>query len=202
MLKIIGCGGHARSAADIYLETSDGEVITFYDDNARADEMILGSLVKKTSQINIVSGDKMHIAIGDNKKREKIFSLYKSKQVLFPNIISKYAYVSETAKLGEAILIGDFCHIGPEVVIGNNTIINNGAIVEHEVNIGKNCHIAPRSVISGRSIIGDNVFLGVGSVVKDSITIGSDITIGAGAVVVSNLTETGTYVGVPARKIE
>jgi len=42
----------------------------------------------------------------------------------------------------------------------------------------------------------------VGTAVINNITIGDGVTVGAGAAVVKNLTETGTYVGVPARKIK
>ena len=43
--------------------------------------------------------------------------------------------------------------------------------------------------------------LGVGSAVKNNVSITSDCTIGAGAVVVDNIEESGTYVGVPAKKV-
>lgn len=202
MLKIIGCGGHARSVADIYSSSTDDNII-FYDDNARDEEYILNYPVRKIKKLKITTGDKLHIAIGDNEKREKFFSYYsQDKRISFPNVISNNSYISKTAKLKEGILIGDFCHIGPEVEIGSNTIINNGAIVEHEVKIGDNCHIAPRAVISGRSKIGNNVFLGVGAIVKDSVIICDNIILGAGAVIVNNLLEAGTYVGIPARKIK
>lgn len=40
---------------------------------------------------------------------------------------------------------------------------------------------------------------GANSVILGGVTIADDIIIGAGSVVTSDLTETGTYVGAPAR---
>ncbi len=44
--------------------------------------------------------------------------------------------------------------------------------------------------------------MGIGSVVSNNINITSGCKVGAGAVVVKDIDETGTYVGVPARKID
>ncbi|NMB64651.1 MAG: hypothetical protein GYA16_07255 [Spirochaetes bacterium] len=93
-------------------------------------------------------------------------------------------------------------HIGPFCKIGDNNIINNGAIIDHEVSIGNHCHLAPNSTISGRTLIGDYVFLGVGATIIDKLKVCSNVTIGAGAVVTKDITEPGTYVGVPAVRIK
>ena len=43
--------------------------------------------------------------------------------------------------------------------------------------------------------------IGVGACVKNNINIAPNCTIGAGAVVVKDISESGTYIGVPARKM-
>ena len=48
--------------------------------------------------------------------------------------------------------------------------------------------------------MGEKTWIGIGSVVSNNIDICSDCMIGAGAVVVKNIDESGTYIGVPARK--
>ena len=44
--------------------------------------------------------------------------------------------------------------------------------------------------------------LGIGSVVSNNVNICSSCKLGAGAVVVKNITEPGTYVGVPVRRVD
>lgn len=50
-------------------------------------------------------------------------------------------------------------------------------------------------------MIGKDSWVCVGSSISNSITISNDVIIGAGAVVVDNLSEPGTYAGIPARRI-
>jgi UDP-N-acetylbacillosamine N-acetyltransferase len=49
--------------------------------------------------------------------------------------------------------------------------------------------------------LGDHCFVGAGAVIIDKVKIGSNVFIGANAVVLKDISEAGTYVGNPARKI-
>ena len=49
--------------------------------------------------------------------------------------------------------------------------------------------------------IGKGTWLGVGSIVSNNLNIISSCKVGAGAVVVKDITEAGTYIGVPARRV-
>lgn len=196
-LVIFGCGGHSRSVADIILASQPLVSLSFVDPYARENETIYGFPVIK----EFVIGDSpVFIAIGDNAgRKEKIEELG---DVNLISVISEKAHVGYKAIISAGCFVGNYCHIGPEAVIGKNTIINNAAVVEHEVKIGSHCHIGPNVTISGRCKIGDMVFVGVGSTVKDYVSICSNVIIGAGATVVKNISEPGTYVGCPVRKIK
>ena len=47
--------------------------------------------------------------------------------------------------------------------------------------------------------IGNSTWIGAGATVSNNVNICGECTIGAGAVVVKDITEPGTYIGVPAR---
>ena len=51
-------------------------------------------------------------------------------------------------------------------------------------------------------MIGDGVWIGVGSCIRNNIAICADCMVGAGAVVTKSITEKGTYVGLPAKRIK
>lgn len=195
-LIIFGCGGHARSVADIFLSNEPDSEIVFVDDNAKSGEKILGFPVLKEVMVE----EPYFIAIGDNSKREEQYKKVKTQGLI--SVISRSSYIGRNIRIGTGCFIGNGVHLGPEVQIGTNTIVNNHAIVEHEVKIGSHSHIGPNATISGRSEVGDRVFVGVGATVIDGIRICSDVTVGAGSVVVDDITGSGTYVGVPARKIK
>jgi UDP-3-O-[3-hydroxymyristoyl] glucosamine N-acyltransferase len=60
----------------------------------------------------------------------------------------------------------------------------------------------PGSIISGNCKIGDSVYLGSNSSVREKTKITDDIIVGLNSGVVKNITESGTYVGVPAKRIK
>lgn len=62
-------------------------------------------------------------------------------------------------------------------------------------------HIAPSVTICGRVKIGNNVFCGVGCKIVDNVSICDNVTLGAGAIVIDDIIESGTYIGVPAKRI-
>ncbi len=195
MLIFFGCGGHARSAADLILSYEKTKIL-FVDENARENERILGW---ETVRFYTLQEEDYFVAIGDNAKRKALFETLKGGRPI--SILSPRAYFGKGSNIAKGCFIGNFSHIGPEVTVGENTIINHGAIIEHEVIVGKHCHVGPNAAISGRCVIGDLVFVGVGATVKDSITICSEVIVGAGATVVKDITEPGVYVGTPAKKL-
>ncbi len=198
-LHIFGCGGHARSVADIYLNLYPKEELLFIDTNAIIGEHIFTFPVVKEVLLDIRQ-ESVFVAIGDNRLRKTFFDKHITCNIL--SIISKSAYIGLNALIKRGCFVGNFCHIGPDVVINEDTIINNGAIIEHEVKIGKHCHIAPNAIISGRTVLDNEVFVGAGATIIDKIKICSQVIIGAGSTVISHIDEPGTYVGNPARKIK
>lgn len=197
----IGCGGHARSAADIYLQQHPGALLCFVDANAQPGETIWNfPVVKRLDKKELQPVDTFFIALGSNAERKKAYLEW---QPLAPiSIHSKHAYLGHDSSISLGCFIGNFCHIGPNAIVGDNTIVNNGAVIEHEVKIGMHCHIGPNATVSGRTTIGDEVFIGVGATVIDKITICSNVVIGAGSTVIQPITSPGIYVGSPAKKIK
>jgi acetyltransferase-like isoleucine patch superfamily enzyme len=50
--------------------------------------------------------------------------------------------------------------------------------------------------------VGADTWVGIGAVVSNNLSICGGCMIGAGTVVVRSITESGTYVGIPARRIK
>lgn len=186
---IIGCGGHARSVAEVLL-SQDVKSIVFVDKNGRPGETVLGFPVITELPKEVVS---VHVASGDNHIRAEY-----GQQNDF-TIIAPDAYVAESCQVGEGSFIAHKAFCAVEATIGKGCIINTGAVVEHQVSIGDYTHIAPNSTICGKCKIGNSVLVGAGTIIKPDITVGDNIIIGAGSVVVTDLTKPGTYYGIPAK---
>ena len=201
-LNILGCGGHARSVADIAIEIQPMVELLFFDENACPDEYIIKNryAVLKPDKFTPGDNDPFIVAIGDNTKRDRIFHEFKNGKCL--TVISNNAHISELAEIGIGVFVGNYSHIGPEASVGDNCIINNGAIVEHETVIGDSSHISVGAKVCGRSRVGSRVMIGAGATVIDKVSICENVIIGAGATVLESIMESGVYVGTPARRIK
>ncbi|HSW69971.1 MAG TPA: NeuD/PglB/VioB family sugar acetyltransferase [Gammaproteobacteria bacterium] len=194
-LVIYGCGGHARSVADIALANGIEHLI-FVDDHARPGEKMFDFDVVK----NISPGPDIPciIALGDGEQRAALFKTLEKKVV---SLISNHSHIGKNAQIGQGVFVGNGAHIGPNAKIGVNTIINTHCVVEHDCVIGRHSHISVNSIVAGKCEIGDFVMIGAGATVIDGIKICSNVMVGGGAAVVCDITEPGTYVGVPAKKL-
>ncbi len=200
-MVLFGCGGHARSVINTIRRSYGEQVrILLVDENAAQNEEILGC--RAVASYELTADDRYLIAIGDNAKRrskyEQLLARYGGQCIC---VLSADSHIGLAARIGKGTYIASGAEIGPQAVIGDNTIINTGSVIEHETVVGDHVHVAPGTVICGRCKIGNGVFCGAGSVVIDKINICDNVVIGAGAVVTGDIAESGTYVGVPARKI-
>jgi UDP-N-acetylbacillosamine N-acetyltransferase len=198
-LVIFGCGGHARSVADVAI-TSGWEDIIFVDQKAQPQEKIMGFPVICEYLVNKHEKTDYFVGIGDNIQRESQFNRLNQSGISPVNIISPFAYISKSAKLGCGIFVGNHANIGPEAIIHDDSIINTHSVIEHECNIGFHVHIAIGALIAGRSKIGDFCFIGAGAIIRDGKEVTTGTVIGAGGVVVTDIIEKGTYVGIPVKK--
>jgi sugar O-acyltransferase (sialic acid O-acetyltransferase NeuD family) len=119
----------------------------------------------------------------------------------FPTFVSPDAVVNQEVELGAGTAIFDGAVVNPGVVTGPTCIVNTNATVEHDCRLGTNVHVATGATVSGGVTIGDHTFIGAGAVVIHGVQLAAGCLVGAGAVVTHDLTEPGTYVGAPARRI-
>lgn len=196
-LIIYGCGGHARSLADIALSNGVKELV-FIDNNAKEGETLFGHPVVIGHDHN--NGEPCLVAIGDNHIRASLFNELKELNKNLIPLIAQNAHIGVNTDIQTGVFIGGGAHIGPQTIIGENTIINTHCVIEHDCRIGKHAHISVNANIAGKCVIGDFVMVGTGATVIDNIQICDEVIIGAGAVVIDDITEPGIYVGVPARK--
>lgn len=131
--------------------------------------------------------------------RETLANLYLIKQVHFPSIISLQSKVSKSAIIGSGTIIQYGVFVSANVRIGSFVKLNVYSNLMHDVQIGDYTTIAPNAAIMGRVSIGNRCYIGANSTIKQELQICDDVIIGAGAVVTKDITETGTYIGVPAK---
>jgi len=202
-LIIIGAGGHGKVAADISIKMNLWEEIAFLDD----DETIQSSLgidaAGNLGDVYTHIGDSdIFIAIGNNTAREKIMRQLEDAGASIPILVHPRAVIGMEVELGAGTVVMAGAIINCSSHIGKGCIINTGATVDHDNKIGSYVHISPGAHLAGTVMIGQRTWLGIGSTISNNLSIADDCMIGAGAVVVKDITESGTYVGIPARRLD
>jgi sugar O-acyltransferase (sialic acid O-acetyltransferase NeuD family) len=202
-LVILGCGGHARSVADVALASGYRRLL-FIDDNAQLAEAILGHPVQRELPRVLPGSWGWIAAAGDNRRRQhQIAAMADSGWPAnsLATLISPTATIGAGAGIGAGSFIAHHAHIGPLAQVGTGVIVNTNALVEHECVVGDYTHVSVNATVAGRSRVGSRCFICAGSTVIDGISIGDDITLGAGAVAIVSLETSATYVGIPARML-
>lgn len=204
---LIGGGGHCRSCIDVIEQQDRFEIAGILDFPEKLGTEILGyPVIGSDDQLPELSHHYAHFfitvgQIGLPDIRLRLFKLLKKLNLEFPVIISPLAYVSRHAKISEGTIVMHHSMVNAQATVGKNCIINTKCLIEHDAHIGDHCHISTGAIINGGVLLGDNCFVGTGAKILQYLKIGSDITIGAGAVVTKDLSEPGTYVGIPAKKL-
>lgn len=186
---VIGASGHAKVVRDIIIASGDN-FLGYLDDDPNKD-----TLGKIEDYQNFEA--EFVIAIGNSEVREEIS---KKLSCAWYTAIHPTAVISPSATIQEGTVVMPLAVIQADSQIGKHCIINSQATIEHDNQIGDYSHISVGANLGGTVSIGEHVWVGIGATIKNNQTVCANTMIGAGAVVVDDIKESGTYVGVPAKK--
>lgn len=195
---VIGAGGHGKVIADI-IEKSGDKVLGFLDDGSEQKQVFGYPVLGKTADCNKYKDKEFFIAIGNNSVRKKIAK--DNADLKFYTAIHPNAVISRGVEIGVGTCIMAGCVINADTKIGKHSIINSGSVVEHDNVLADFVHLSPGAVLCGTVRVGECTHIGAGVTVKNNISITSETVIGVGAAVASNIEISGTYCGVPAKKM-
>ena len=207
VIILVGAGGHSKAIIEVIDHSSLFKIGGLIDQNL-SDKDVLGyKIIGNDQSLNILVNKIKYAfpAIGfiDNPtKRAKLYAKLKKLGFKIPNIISSRSYTSERSIIGDGNIVMHDALISVDNTIGSNNIIQSKALLDHEVVIGDHNYISTSSTLNGGVQIGNFNLIGSNAVINHGCTIGNNIKIGSGAVVVKNITKPGTYIGVPARRID
>lgn len=201
-LIIIGASGHGKVVADIALKLAQYDEIFFLDDNEDVKECMGFSVVGKVKDVyNYISDSDIFVAIGNSIARENIMEDLKVKGAEIPTLVHPSAIIGAGVVIAQGTVVMPGAIINPDSIIGEGCIINTSASVDHDCVIQNYVHVSVDAHLAGTVKVSEHTWIGIGATVKNNVSIGANIMIGAGAVVVKNLIESGTYIGVPAQKM-
>jgi sugar O-acyltransferase (sialic acid O-acetyltransferase NeuD family) len=203
-IAIIGAGGFGREAYYHAL----GQLVNYGTQREIAffaDAQYAGGYVRSVAELESDMFEAV-IAIGDPQVRSGLAErfAYWPWKMDFCTIMHPSVQIldCDTVTIGNGSIICAGVVITTNVKIGEHVHVNLNATIGHDCSIGNCVTIAPGANISGNVTIGDRVNIGTNASIREKVTIAPDVVIGMGAVVLSDITEAGTYVGVPAKKVK
>lgn len=190
-LALFGYGGHAREVA-----AQIGKKIEFYVDDKYANYMAkpISTFNPKTHQ--------MMVAVGDGRNRFDIIQKLPKETVYFTFIHPTALILDNNIEIGEGSFIGAYSILTTNIKIGKHAILNRAVHVGHDCEIGDYFSAMPGAIISGNVKIHDYVYVGTNSSVKEKTSIHSFTTIGLNSGVTRHIEESGTYGGIPIKKLK
>ena len=197
-LMIIGAGGHGRVCADIATLAGYTEV-AFLDDGAP-----LGGAVKGRSAdaARYFEEYDLFVAVGNAAVRHRLLAALTEQGATVATLVHPHASVAWDALLGVGTVVMAGAVVSTGARLADGAIVNTCASVDHDCTLGTCVHVAVGAHLCGTVTVGDGTWIGAGATVINNIKITTDCTVGAGAAVVKDITEQGTYVGVPAKRIK
>jgi sugar O-acyltransferase (sialic acid O-acetyltransferase NeuD family) len=190
-LAIFGYGGHAREVA-----CQIDQELTFFVDEEHSNK-----IAKPISEFD-PKKYLMMVAIADSKVRAIVVNRLPKETKYFTFIHPSAQIMDDNIEIGEGSFIGAGSILTTNIKLGKHALLNRGNHIGHDCNIGDYFSAMPNAVIGGNVWIDNKVYMGSCSNIREKIKIVANTTIGMNAAIVKNITESGTYIGVPAKKIK
>ena len=142
-------------------------------------------------------------SIGTGRIRKAVMERVLQQKNLHPaTLIDPAAIVGRDVQVGEGCVICAGTVLTVNIVLEAHTILNLNCTVGHDTVLETCCTVHPGSNLSGKVRVGACTDIGTGTKIIQGLQIASGCTLGAGAAVVKDITESGTYVGVPAKRVK
>lgn len=209
---IFGTGSHASVILSEILRINKYKIEYFVDPNSKKNLSFINLRGKKYKVFknlkdikNMISRSATGIiAIGDNKKREKISKEVNSifKKFNWIKLISKNAILSTNVTIGEGSVVITGATINTGTKIGKHCLINTNSSIDHDNEFKDFSGSGPGVTTGGNVKVGKKSYLGIGCTINNSIKIEDNVIIGAQSFVNKNCKKNSLYFGVPAKKIK
>lgn len=206
-IVIYGAGGFGREVQwlieRINEKSLEWNILGYIDDSLEKGTFVDGYQVIGDSKWLQIRDSELYIAcaIGNSAIRKAAFDkIMSNKKLICPNLIDPSALISKKVEMGKGNIICAGTIITIDIILNDFNVINLKCTVGHDTEIGSFVTLYPSVNLSGHVKIGDNCEIGTGAQIIQGKKICDEVIIGAGSVVIRDITESGTYVGVPTNR--
>ena len=201
-IVFVGASGHGKVCAEIAKLNGYSDIF-FLDDDNSVKKCGIYDVQGTTKDIDkyIDENTSFFVSIGNCEHRARIQSEIEHIGGKVATLVHPGSIVSSESVIGTGSVVMAGAVINPCTTLGKGVIVNTGSSVDHDCNIGDWCHVSVGSHVCGTVKVDSKSWVGAGSIIVNNISVCDGCVIGAGAVVVKDIYESGTYIGIPARKV-
>lgn len=202
MIGIVGAGGMARDAL-VVLDAIGlaSKVSAFFESDAVwHPRTVHGFQVRRLSELDTRKVDVI-VALGSGAARQAIVENL-PETTRYPTYLHPSVTRGRAIDISEGVIVCAGSVLTIDIRIQSHVQINVCNSITHDCDIGAFSTISPGVRLSGNCILGRRVFIGTGASLREKVSVADDAIIGMGAVVLTSLSQSGTYVGCPARRVQ
>ena len=209
-IVIYGAGGMGKEVAwligTINSQSPTWKLLGFVDDNfADLKKLFWGyPVLGGIDWINKNNKKDIYVicSIGKSQTRGIIYEMIINQTNLqLATLIDPLTTINPTVNIGEGSIICKNCVLTVDTSIGKGVIMNTGASVGHDSIVGDYCTLLTNVMVAGEVRLGDCCELGAGSFVLQGRKVTSNTVLAPLSSALKDITESGTYLGNPARRM-
>lgn len=145
----------------------------FRDKGPFAGAEILGGMDKLLQDAGTYRSAGVFVAIGENTRREEIYTRLENAGFFLPQIVHPAACVERSAEIGPGNLVLGAAYLGTKTRLGKGNLIFPGVCFSHHNRVGDFNFFGPNATVGGYTRMGGRCHVGMGSVIKPYIEIES-----------------------------
>ena len=208
-LIIIGAGDFGREVSwvveRINAAAPTWELLGFVDDTPDKQGAVVDGypVLGPASALDAITEETWVVcSIGTGRTRRRVMEeVLRNPSLKAATLIDPSAIVGRNARVGAGCVVCAGTVLAISSQLADHVIVNLNCTIGHDTALEPYCTVHPGSNLSGKVHVGACTDIGTGTKVIQGKIICPGCVLGAGAVVVKDITEPGTYVGVPARRI-
>lgn len=187
-LVLVGGGGHAKSCIDVIEGLNEYKIIGILDTPDKVGQKILDyEIIGTDNDIKKYTEQDAYflVTVGQIESADLRKTLYEKIKFAggkVATIVSKRAYVSKYANIGEGTIVMHGAIINAGANVGRNCIVNTNALIEHDCSIGNHCHIAVSAVLAGGVTLEEESFIGANATVVQCLHLPQKSFVKAGSI--------------------
>jgi len=199
-LYFLGMGGFAKEilAAWPYFDLSKQYAYAgfFDDDAAKSHESSYQGPMDAIK--SLPSATALVVAFTATAAKRNLLEILPQDRFVFPNAIHQMAQIGADVKLGQGNIISAGCILTTEIALGDFNVLNHYVTIGHHSRLGNGNALMTKAHLSGYVQLGDYNLLAVGASILQGKSMGNGNTLGPHSCLMNSVSDSKTYLGVPA----